>query len=176
MALSHQALSVHGIFQVASQEELPFLHRILSSRNVNCSLQLGTDFITWSHQAETGQWWNEWTQMVKKEERRHAQDWEEQESMEQHVKSLNYKSYCLGWKDGYMSGNKDGMTEASFRSRLPRHPYGSSRQFSEELHRGCTNLHFHQQRGVPSPTLSPAFVVCRLLMMAILTGVKWHVL
>ena len=36
--------------------------------------------------------------------------------------------------------------------------------FLRNLHRGCTNLHFHQQcmRGSLFSILSPAFVICRL--------------
>ena len=50
---------------------------------------------------------------------------ENRKGMEQHVKFPTITSWS-GWKDGYMSENKDGMTEASFTSRLLRHPYGSS--------------------------------------------------
>ena len=32
------------------------------------------------------------------------------------------------------------------------------------------------QEGYLSPTLSPAFIVCRFLMMAILTGVRWYLI
>ena len=45
------------------------------------------------------------------------------------------------------------------------------------LHSGFINLHSHQQvkEGSLSSTSSPAFIVHRLLMMAILTGVRWFV-
>ena len=40
------------------------------------------------------------------------------------------------------------------------------------FHSRCTNLHSYQQRSLFS-TPSPAFI-CRFLMMAILTGMRWY--
>ena len=46
------------------------------------------------------------------------------------------------------------------------------------LHSGCTNLHYHQhcREGSLFSTPSPVFIICRLLMMAILTGVRWYLI
>ena len=54
--------------------------------------------------------------------------------------------------------------------------YGSSAFSLRDivLHSGYTNLQFHQQYRNLYAKLSPVFIVCRFLMMTILTGMKWH--
>ena len=42
------------------------------------------------------------------------------------------------------------------------------------FHSGCINLHSDWQDGSLFSTPFLAFIVCRILMMAILTGVKWY--
>ena len=45
------------------------------------------------------------------------------------------------------------------------------------FHSSCTNLHSHQQFWIPFPTLSPAFLICRIfLVMVILTDVRWYLI
>ena len=46
------------------------------------------------------------------------------------------------------------------------------------FHSDCINLHSHQQcKYLPLfSTPSPAFIVCRLFMMAILTNVRWYLI
>ena len=40
------------------------------------------------------------------------------------------------------------------------------------FHSGCTSLHFHKQ-CTEIPTFSPIFVICRHVLIAILTVVRW---
>ena len=52
--------------------------------------------------------------------------------------------------------------------------YCTLRKTHTIFHSGCISLHSHQQcRRVPISPHSPGFIVCRLFMMAILTGVRW---
>ena len=46
------------------------------------------------------------------------------------------------------------------------------------LHSDCTNLQSHQQCKRVSflPHPSPTFIICRLLVIAILTGVRWYLI
>ena len=43
-------------------------------------------------------------------------------------------------------------------------------------HSGCTNLHSYQQQCTLFCTSSPAFIICRLLMVDILTCVRWYLI
>ena len=54
--------------------------------------------------------------------------------------------------------------------------YGSSAFTLRDtvLHSGYANLHFHQQYKSLYAKPSPVFIVCRFLMMTILTGMKWY--
>ena len=65
--------------------------------------------------------------------------------------------------------------------------YGSSifsfwRNLCIVLHSDCTSLHSHHSVGrfpflyTLSSTSFPAFIICRFLMMAILTGVRWYLI